>query len=93
MTRFEFRAYRVRLHRYTDVRLDGRAHLVDLDLNPGVPMEVSARRLAQMYDRLVRLDGADPTRADGYHLQVTTHPEEREPFSWVPTRPDDEDLR
>lgn len=94
---YEFRPYRIRLYKAQEATpveaLRDRAYFLDLDLNPGPGLDVSARRLAEAFKRLLRIAGI--TRDEEYYqLKVTDHPGDDNPIWWVPNRPDDEeDLR
>lgn len=91
MVEFDFRPYRVRLYRGPDPRLRGQWYLVELDLTSGYAADISYRRLAVTYWRLIRLDGTQGSDLDVTQLQVTEHPADDNPFWWVPNRPDDEE--
>jgi len=90
---FQPTAYRVRLFQgqaLVPVRdMEDRPYLVDLDLRPGEYAEESFRRLMFMYRRLLRVAGVTRDH-DLYQLQVSRHPEDDQPWWWVPSRPDDE---
>lgn len=92
---FEPRAYRAQLYRWrTEVRLDGAAYLVDLDLRPNrTGLDISYGRLNEMFRRLTKLDGANPRELDTYQLKLTQLYDDVEPVWWVPTRPEGEDTR
>ncbi len=82
----EFRPFRVRLVRdVADVRLDAAWYEVDLDWRPGGDLDLSYRRLDELFRRLARLDGGQRD-LDRYWLEVESVPDGRERFRWVPTR-------
>jgi hypothetical protein len=78
--------YRARLHRNRQRVRPEQWYLIDLDLRPGEPLLWSKLQLTVLFDRLMTMHGIDPGHRfrQQYELQITTHPEDRDDFWWVP---------
>jgi hypothetical protein len=84
------RPYRVWLYRrYREVRLDGRAHLVLLNLDPTVDQQPTRNRLTRLFTQLTAADGATGWERHESQLLLTDTPDGVEPtptnsFWWTP---------
>jgi hypothetical protein len=85
----EFRPYRARLLWRGQPRHDGAWFLLELDLRVGGDLDASYDRLAELWRRLIKADGANRSELDHFALEVQpVPPVEGEQLRWVPNRPD-----
>lgn len=92
MTGNAYRPYRVWLYRsYRDVRLDGRWHLVHLNLHPDTDQTVTRERLNDLFTQLTAADRANGWERQESQLLLSDTPDGVEPdrtnsFWWAPDR-------
>ena len=85
-----YRPYRVWLYRsYREVRLDGRWHLVHLNLHPDADQTVTRERLTRLHRELSDADDGSRWDKDKSQLLLTDTPAGVEPdrtnaFWWAP---------